>query len=355
MHFDGQSLSPSSESESASIQFTWSRIRSLSFNHYHRLHSSLFLSTINNASILIPMPSFIEIEACKAQREAERIRLQQEEEADLREQERLEKEEEERLAKEAEEARLAEVRRQEEVREIVRRRRGQKEAEARARAKEVASSDEVGSVSGTIHIRRQRLMAKGELDMSRKVVGMDGSEGVPKMGGSCLRCKKRGEVCYWPLESKRPDGACHRCKGMKLACRVEEESQSEVPMKKAQTTKGKGKAMPMPTVAEDQIPGLVVFFGRVNELLRLLVEEARHTNALLFNLGADIAENTKHVGDVENLLFKICRSQGLMGELPGESEAEVGELARTPMPEWSPRTGGSRMGAKTLEPEGTLE
>src|ERR1700720_2769952 len=105
MHFDGRSLPPSSESESASIEFAWSRIRSLSFNHYHRLHSSLFLSTINNASILIPMPSFIEIEACKAQHEADRIRLQQEEEADLREQERLEKEEEERLAKEAGEAR----------------------------------------------------------------------------------------------------------------------------------------------------------------------------------------------------------------------------------------------------------
>ena len=27
--------------------------------------------------------------------------------------------------------------------------------------------------------------------------------------GACLRCKKRGEVCYWPLELKRPDGACH--------------------------------------------------------------------------------------------------------------------------------------------------
>ena len=301
------------------------------------------------------MPSFIEIEARKAQREADRIRLQQEEEADLREQERLEKEEEERLAKEAEEARREEVRRQEEAREIVRRRRAQKEAEARARAEEVASSDEVGSVSGTIHIRRQRLMAAGELDMSRKVVGMDGSEWFPKIGVSCLRCKKRGEVCYWPLESKRPDGACHRCKGMKLACRVEEESQSEVPTKKARVAKGKGKARATLTVAEDHIPGLVAFFGRVDKSLRLLVDEARHTNALLFNLGADIAENTKLVGDVENLLFKICRSQGLVGELPGESEAEVGELARTPMPEWSPRTGGSGMGAKTPEPEGTLE
>ena len=59
------------------------------------------------------MPSFIEIEARKAQCKAEHIWLQQEEEADLREQERLEKEEEERLAKEAEEARLEEVRRQE--------------------------------------------------------------------------------------------------------------------------------------------------------------------------------------------------------------------------------------------------
>src|SRR6202040_2140671 len=166
------------------------------------------------------MPSFIEIEAHKAQREAERIRLQQEEEADLREQERLEKEEEERLAKEAEEARLEEVRRQEEVREIVRRRRVQKEAEARARAEEVASSDEVGSVSGTIHIRRKRVMAAGELDMSRKVVGMDGSEWFLKIGVSCLRCKKRGEVCYWPLESKRPDGTCHRCNSVKVKIQV---------------------------------------------------------------------------------------------------------------------------------------
>ena len=198
-------------------------------------------------------------------------------------------------------------------------------------------------------------MAAGELDMLRKVVGMDGSEWFSKIGGSCLRCKKRGEVCYWPLESKRPDGACHRCKGMKLACRVEEESQSEVPTKKARVAKGKGKARATPTVAKDQIPGLIVFFGRVDESLRLLVEEARHTNALLFNLSADIAENTKPVGDVENLLLKICRSQGLMGELPGESEAEVGELAGTPMPEWSPRTGGSGMVAKTPEPEGTLE
>ena len=76
---------------------------------------------------------------------------------------------------------------------------------------------------------------------------------------------------------------------------------------------------------------------------------------LLFNLRADVTENTKLVGDVKNLLFKICRSQGLMGEWPGESEAEVGELARMLVPEWSPRTGGSGMGAKTPEPEGTLE
>src|ERR1700722_20392897 len=134
----------------------------------------------------ITMPSFIEIKARKAQREAEHIQLQQEEEADLREQERLEKKEEERLEKEAEEARLEEVRRQEEAREVVRCRKAQKEAEARARAKE-ASSDEVGSVSGTIHIRRKRVMAVGELDMSRKVVGMDGLEWFPKIGVSCLR------------------------------------------------------------------------------------------------------------------------------------------------------------------------
>ena len=142
---------------------------------------------------------------------------------------------------------------------------------------------------------------------------------------------------------------------MKLACRVEEDSQSKVPTKRAQTTKGKDKAQATPVVAEDQIPGLVNFFGLVTESLKLLVEEAHHTNALLYNLGADITENTKFVGDVENLLFKICRSWGLMGELPRESEAEVRELARTPTPEWSLRTGSSGMGAKTPEPEGTLE
>src|ERR1700723_2377383 len=123
-------------------------------------------------------------------------------------------------------------------------------------------------------------MAVGELDMSRKVVGMDGLEWFPKIGVSCLRCKKRGEVCYWPLESKRLDGVCHRCKGMKLACRVEEESQSEVPTKKAPIAKGKGKARATLMVAEEQIPGLVTFFGRVDELLRLLVEEVHHTNVL---------------------------------------------------------------------------
>jgi len=67
------------------------------------------------------MPSFIEIEAHKAQCEAERIRLQQKEDADLREQERLEREEEEGLAREAEEARLEEARKQEEAAEIDRR------------------------------------------------------------------------------------------------------------------------------------------------------------------------------------------------------------------------------------------
>ena len=107
-------------------------------------------------------------------------------------------------------------------------------------------------------------------------------------------------------------------------------------------------------VADAQIPGLINLFGLVTESLKLLVEEAGQTNVLLYNLEADVAENTKLVGDIENLLFKICRSQGLMGELPGELEAEVGELARTPMPEWSPRTGDSGIGAKTPEPEGTL-
>ena len=63
--------------------------------------------------------------------------------------------------------------------------------------------------------------------MLRKRVRMDGSEWYPKIGVSCLRCKKRGEVCYWALELKRLDGACYRCKGMK-ACRVEEELQSTI-------------------------------------------------------------------------------------------------------------------------------
>ena len=108
-------------------------------------------------------------------------------------------------------------------------------------------------------------------------------------------------------------------------------------------------------VAVDSIPWLANFFGSVTESLKLLVEEVWHTNALLFNLRVDITKNTKLVGDVDTLLFKICRSRGLVGELPGESEAEVGELARTPMPEWSPRTGGLGMGAKTPEPQGTLE
>ena len=67
------------------------------------------------------MPSFIEIKARKAQCKAERIRLQQKEDADLREQERLEREEEEGLAREAEEARLEEARKQEEAAEIDRR------------------------------------------------------------------------------------------------------------------------------------------------------------------------------------------------------------------------------------------
>ena len=65
------------------------------------------------------MPSFIKIEARKAQCEADCILLQQEEEADLREQERLEREEEERVVREVEVVRLEEVRRQEEVAKIV--------------------------------------------------------------------------------------------------------------------------------------------------------------------------------------------------------------------------------------------
>ena len=109
--------------------------------------------------------------------------------------------------------------------------------------------------------------------MSRKRVRMDGSEWFPKIGVSCLRCKKRGEVCYWALELKRLDGACYRCKGMKLACRVEEESQSEVPMK------GKGKAKAMLIITDDSILGVLTFFSSITESLKLLVEEAQHTNA----------------------------------------------------------------------------
>src|SRR6202040_1498677 len=43
-------------------------------------------------------------------------------------------------------------------------------------------------------------MAAGELDMSRKRIRMDGLEWFLKIGVSCLRCKKRGEICYWVLE-----------------------------------------------------------------------------------------------------------------------------------------------------------
>src|ERR1700720_901249 len=117
-------------------------------------------------------------------------------------------------------------------------------------------------------------------------------------------------------------------------------------------TKGMGKARATPMVAEEKIPRLIAFFGHVDKSLRFLVEEVHHTNALLCNLGTDFAENTKLVGDIKNMLFKICRSQGLMGELPGESEAEVRELVRMPMPmlEWLLRTGSLGMGAKTPEP-----
>src|ERR1700720_3740296 len=114
-----------------------------------------------------------------------------------------------------------------------------------ARAEE-ASSDDGGSISEAIHIWRKKVIKAGKMDMLRKVVGMDESEWFLEIRVLCLRCKKRGEVCYWPLESKRLDGVCHRCKGMKLACRVKEESQSEVPTKKARTTKGKGKVRATP-------------------------------------------------------------------------------------------------------------
>ena len=108
----------------------------------------------------------------------------------------------------------------------------QKEAKARKLVEE-ASSDNLRSVSNTIHIQRKKERTVGKVDFGRKVIRMDGLEWFPKIGRSCLRCKKRNEICYWSLESKRLDGACHRCKGMQLACRVEENSQSEVPSKKA--------------------------------------------------------------------------------------------------------------------------
>ena len=61
-------------------------------------------------------------------------------------------------------------------------------------------------------------MMMGELDMSRKVVGMDGSEWFPKIGVACLRCKKRGEVCYWLLESKITVRFVSRCLGSCAGC-----------------------------------------------------------------------------------------------------------------------------------------
>src|ERR1700720_15114 len=74
------------------------------------LTTTILLIT-NTYSQYLTMPSFIEIEARKAQCEVDHIRLQQGEEANLREQERLEKEEEECLVKEAELERLEEIRR----------------------------------------------------------------------------------------------------------------------------------------------------------------------------------------------------------------------------------------------------
>ena len=56
---------------------------------------------------------------------------------------------------------------------------------------------------------------------------------VPKGWEVVLEVQKRNEVCYWSLGSKRLVVAYHRCKSMKLACRVEEEEESEVPAKKA--------------------------------------------------------------------------------------------------------------------------
>ena len=111
LHFDGQSLS-----------LSWSlKVRVFGslrvvFTPYP-LTTTISQKTLTN--LTYSLLCFVEIEARKAQQEAKRIQLQQEEEADLREQERLEKEEEERLAREAEEARLEEVRRQEEAREVV--------------------------------------------------------------------------------------------------------------------------------------------------------------------------------------------------------------------------------------------
>ena len=155
------------------------------------------------------------------------------------------------------------------------------------------------------------------VDTSRKLVGVDGSEWFPRFG------KKQNEVCYWSLESKRVDGACHKCKGMKLACGVEEESQSEVPTKKAQTVKAKGKDQAALMADDTQIPGLVDFSSWIAESLQQLVEKVCQTNALLFNLRTNVTKNTKPVWSVENLLYKICRSQSLMGELPGDLEGET--------------------------------
>src|SRR6202040_297086 len=118
-------------------------------------------------NLILTMPSFSEIEARKAQWEAEHIQLYQEEEADLRGQERLEKEEEERLVREAEEAKLEEVRRPEGAAEIGQHRKAQKEAKAKQRAME-ASSDDVGSINDMIHIQRKKGLTVGELDLLRK-------------------------------------------------------------------------------------------------------------------------------------------------------------------------------------------
>ena len=54
-----------------------------------------------------------------------------------------------------------------------------------------------------VRVKRKRVWVAGLTHTLRKVIGMDGLEWFPRVGVSCLRCNKQGEVCYLAPEMKR--------------------------------------------------------------------------------------------------------------------------------------------------------